>query len=58
MIAEVQTVDKEQPEDPVEAFNERYLEDLKRMKEEEKPLSDGRRRWFNQEIEKLEGELE
>lgn len=43
-------------------FNQRYLEDLRQMKKTEKDsesgLEDGRRRWFNRDIENIEKLIE
>lgn len=58
MMAKLESQKQKQPNDPVQAFNQRYIEDLKRMKQEQENLRDGRRRWFNREIDKIKGELE
>jgi len=46
-------------EENLRKFNEKYLEDLKDMKEKESEegMSNGRRRWFNQEISKVKKEI-
>jgi len=42
-------------------FNQKYKQDLKHMKKQEKesdePLSQGRLRWFNQEIDRIDEKI-
>lgn len=42
-------------------FEQRYLQDLKQMKKEENAkaeLTDGRRRWFNREMDKVRSKID
>lgn len=39
-------------------FEQLYLEDLKQMKRNEENLSNGRRKWFNQEIENVKNKIQ